>query len=642
MLAIPSPAKFSAAVVALSEDPLDWPFIERIAGKMPARFAGRVMESYGQKRQASGQFEANQWLLAKQDITAKDLDLSSSDAEICAYARAQADEVKNRLAERSGIIIPEALKGWLVDYAERFDCVFPKPVGAMSLHGIVGRMTDQAWWRRNLRRAIGRRIEAQAIELGFVHRRAGLYASDETVKAHGEQQQRNRRSLEQTEATNEEGYTATLAELSEVGVSNPRIRRAELMTRIAGFEGYAKALGHVGMFYTATAPSRMHARLSVSGQVNPKYDGTGPRDCAAYLSKTWAKARAWLHRRGIHIYGFRVAEPHHDGTPHWHMLFFMVAEVVESVTHCLRRYFCEADAHELSSETAQKARFAAVKIDWSRGSAAGYIAKYIAKNIDGKRNDGEAACSDLEDEKQSPADETAPRVLAWSSRWGIRQFQQIGGPGVTVWRELRRIRDMKQGDLFDTWSAADAGNWQAFMERQGGNAGRDAQPVKLWSEALPGKRNRYGEDAGKEVCGVELAGVCYETRRHVWEIRRKDGNSNRMGDLENGGAGMGVGGVRRVLCAGYFELGQVFQIGRASGPWTRVNNCTRPAPPGAWEGIAANIAAHANLGRKDVVGEIFEQLRRLKSGKSTGSGTEGEKGVGSRAAAREGDGRRLR
>jgi hypothetical protein len=360
----------------------------------------------------------------------------------------------------------------------------------------------------------------------------------------------------------------------------------ELMTRISGFEGCAKAAGHVGMFYTATAPSRMHARLSKTGQENPKYDGTTPKECAGYMSGTWAKARAWLHRRGINIYGFRVAEPHHDGTPHWHMLFFMLAEVVESVTACLRRYFCENDAHELEASRAMDARFNSKEIDWSRGSAAGYISKYIAKNIDGKRNDMSAAGDDFEAAGSVSASETAPRVLAWASTWGIRQFQQIGGPGVTVWRELRRVREMEhQGDLFDTWSAADSGNWQAFTDRQGGAiCRRKDRPVQLWKEVEEGKRTKYAEDAGPQIKGVfwnrpTVGDSALKTRLHTWEIRRAANVRALSVDEFSGdkktiqkvqamrGAERGNGGAMLPVS------GEVLTLG-ACAPWSPVNNCT--------------------------------------------------------------------
>jgi hypothetical protein len=101
-------------------------------------------------------------------------------------------------------------------------------------------------------------------------------------------------------------------------------------------------------------------------------------------------------------FGFRVAEPHHDGTPHWHLLLFLRPEEVEYATAIFRKHALKEDGYEPG---AQEHRFTVTPIDEKFGSATGYIAKYISKNIDGYGMDGE-----LDDESGQPVKEMAKRV----------------------------------------------------------------------------------------------------------------------------------------------------------------------------------------------------------------------------------------
>ena len=70
---------------------------------------------------------------------------------------------------------------------------------------------------------------------------------------------------------------------------------------------------------------------------------------------------------GLHIYGFRVAKPQHDGTPHWHLLLFMPKENVKQVGNIIRDYAMREDGDEPG---AAKHRYAETRIDRSKGTTA--------------------------------------------------------------------------------------------------------------------------------------------------------------------------------------------------------------------------------------------------------------------------------
>jgi hypothetical protein len=384
----------------------------------------------------------------------------------------------------------------------------------------VSRMLSPQWWLNRLRRTSAEWREHLNIAQANVSKKTNPYASKTAITEWREQKRRTREFLKGMELEDEAGNRISLIDKYDGSVANPAIRRSELMVRIRGFENICNDLGYVGEFYTITAPSKFHA-TNKHGHRNRKWNGASPAETQCYLRSVWSKIRAKLHREDLRIFGIRVAEPHHDGTPHWHMLIFMQPEDVGQVREIMRDYATQEDARELSSAKARKGRFHAEVIDPEQGSATGYVAKYISKNIDGYQLDGE-----LDDESGKPLKESAAAVSAWAARWRIRQFQFIGGAPVTVYRELRRMADHEAAiglsvEFAAVHDAADVGNWAEYINAQGGPfVKRDDLVVRTYYEAAE-ETNGYGEDVMR-VRGVFSPPVGQDvpiiTRITQWKI----------------------------------------------------------------------------------------------------------------------------
>jgi hypothetical protein len=174
----------------------------------------------------------------------------------------------------------------------------------------------------------------------------------------------------------------------------------------------------------------------------------------------------------------------------------MRPECVEQAREIFRKYALKEDGNEPG---AQENRFQVVPIDDAHGSATGYIAKYISKNIDGFALDGEK-----DDETGEDLKEMSLRVSAWASRWAIRQFQQIGGAPVTVYRELRRLGDRElvlHPELETARQAANGGEWDNYVLAQGGPlVERDKLRIRLNYETTE-NGNAYGDNV-QRITGI--------------------------------------------------------------------------------------------------------------------------------------------
>jgi hypothetical protein len=402
-------------------------------------------------------------------------------------------------------------------YVMTFQIAPPIPTNRIKISGCCKRMSDNRWWLRRIRKLITQANEKAAIQLNLVNRRKQIYASNVTTRNRQAQLVRNEQLLSSHFIINDAGQRYSLKEISDLNVSNPEVKKAELINRARGFEDLSKEYGHDGLFVTITCPSKFHRAFSKSGSENPKWDGLMPDDAQRYLNKVWARTRAELKRKNISIYGFRVVEPQHDGTPHWHCLFFTKSEHLKLLEKIIRYYALQEDGDE---KGAQENRCDFKKVDPSK-NATGYIMKYIVKNIDGKGLG--------EDKFGNDSITVAKRIDAWASCWCIRQFQQIGGASVSVWRELRRLKESFFPDsaLEKARLAADNSNWQGYIEAMGGiDSTPKHHPIKLHYdininlETGECSQSYYDGELVTKVKGLLFEGKALITRKLSWRLER--------------------------------------------------------------------------------------------------------------------------
>lgn len=419
--------------------------------------------------------------------------------------------------------------------------------------GFVGRVKCVNWWRRVLRKQSSQARDQVIRSIGKVKAGEQIYCADVTVDRRRGQLRKNADILSAVTMENENGYQATLQELAAKSIANPELRRMELMTRIRGLEEFAKKIGYVGEFWTVTAPSKYH-RFRADGRRNRDWNKSTPREVNDYVTALWSRVRASLARAGVTYFGIRVVEPHHDGCPHWHMLVFLPEESKDVAREILTHYALEDSPEE---QGAQQNRVKCIAIDTERGSAAGYVAKYVSKSINGESLDA--------DEFGNDAKTASQRIAAWASCWRIRQFQFFGSPPVTVWREFRRF-DQKLIDIDTALEnlriACDLGQFDKYFELQVMHC---AKLITQDSEEL----NRYGEPKAPEVIGIacenEDSEAFVDVIRHEWRV-------------------VGV------------------DVARQRGAWSSVNNCTaakneRTSKAASAENRAKNnrIKAHPDI-----------------------------------------------
>ncbi|MFZ4289005.1 replication endonuclease [Variovorax sp. HJSM1_2] len=458
-----------------------------------------------------------------------------SDDALSEAAQAAADSVQRMVARWKTFGTPDGrIASILRGIAKRHSIATPDKA---SLQETINRMCAAPWWRRALRKRF-RSVEHAAILSGRVHRHAGAYVSDHAMKRAVRDKRRVAELLASLVAINQTtGEVLPLEDLAEQSLSNPANRRSALMVRIRGIEDYAKNKGFEALFLTITCPSRFHAR-HITGRSNDRYDQADPREAHAYLNNVWRRTTRKLGHDGIEFCGLRVVEPHHDGCPHWHVLVFTPLGQSERLIATAQAYaLCDSPNEPGAAER----RFLVEHIDPARGSAVGYVAKYISKSIDGEG-------VDLDDETGAKGADAASRIVAWARLWGIRQFQFFGVPSITPTRELYRLAniDVDSAGLaaaHEATKANDYGAWLTACEVYG--LGFQVDYIERPSTRYRDEFTRCIKGLTASACDLQGPAV-FVTRTDEWRIESKP----REAEL-------------------------VVAAPAAALPWTRFNNCAR-------------------------------------------------------------------
>lgn len=166
---------------------------------------------------------------------------------------------------------------------------------------------------------------------------------------------------------------------------NPNRYIAEIQNRVWSIYNYATARNLVNVFCTITLPPEFHRlkKLSNGKTVrNRKYiPENTPKVASKFLSKMLAKILKDNFYSSIpredRCY-FRVTEPHHDGTPHLHISFFIPEDKVEKFVKLFTRHFPEPLG----------------KIETKVENPVSYLMKYVLKTLDDLRY-GDDNISDL-------------------------------------------------------------------------------------------------------------------------------------------------------------------------------------------------------------------------------------------------------
>jgi len=278
------------------------------------------------------------------------------------------------------------------------------------------KLSYHKWWFKKLNKKINQQRELLKIAIGSIHLNNQKYASNEAVKAYKRRVAAEIKYLSEVKPRNSKtdwnGYISTLRPADQR-------RFAEFITISKGIEKRADALGLVSSFLTLTLPPEYHSH-PLNGD-SSKWEGLSPKQSYKKLINIADKLNKVIHKMGLYnsnnFFSIKIVEPHHDGTPHFHIILYYQADYKENIKSAICYQYGDHSFNDKSN------LYNLIDIDRTISTPTYYLCKHFMFSNEEKMKNN-------------------IRVATNKSIWGMKSFAFSGLPrgAKSIWKLCRKSR----------------------------------------------------------------------------------------------------------------------------------------------------------------------------------------------------------
>jgi hypothetical protein len=295
------------------------------------------------------------------------------------------------------------------------------------------------WWQKIIYKTINDNVELLFTRLGLV----GKYNNNHFVSRYVLEAQHNK------------DY-AVKQYLNGKGLLSQRAKPIfyENLCFANGIKKYAES-NHLTMIaITITAPGEYHTSSKF-------WNGYSPRQTHRLISSLWNTFNTRIRKWKSRSFYLRVVEPHIDGTPHWHVIFWGDANKSQKYKKVFYEVFKSFNNHKNGEHG----------IDWVINEDPDKISKnilYVLKSMEVSNDD------ENEDVEYSQKNRRLKRIETHAKFWNLRRWQLSGLPKhcKSLWRLMYRLQIRKDSPFIDTSNtiaaqlrdAVKSRNFKVFLE----------------------------------------------------------------------------------------------------------------------------------------------------------------------------------